>query len=221
MHYFTQDFIDFFSELKNNNNRDWFKQNKTRYEQSVKIPFENFIQDFIFRIQEDDENLITTPKESIFRIYRDIRFSKDKTPFKTHVSAVIVNGGRKNYTTPGIYIEISSDKLNIYSGIYQMSKEQLWKVRSFLSENLKEFELLLNEKKFKRYFGQILGEKNKRLPVEFKSVAEQQPLIANKQFYYIGKADKNKIIRKNLTSHLMQYYFAAKPMNLFFKKALN
>ena len=221
MKYFTQDFIDFFSDLKNNNNRDWFKANKERYEQSVKIPFENFIQDMIFKIQEDDENLIITPKESIFRIYRDIRFSKDKTPYKTHASAVIVNGGRKNYTDPGVYIEISSDKLNFYSGIYQMSKEQIYKVREFIASNLEEFETLISDKTFKKYFGKIEGEKNKRLPIEFKRIMKEQPLIANKQFYYIGKVDIKKILSKNLTDHLMKYYYVAKPINLFLSDALN
>jgi uncharacterized protein (TIGR02453 family) len=221
MQYFAQDFIDFFDELKRNNNRDWFQINKKRYEQSVKIPFENFIQDMIFKIQEDDENLMTTPKESIFRIYRDIRFSNDKTPYKTHASAVIVNGGRKNYTEPGVYIEISSDKLNFYSGIYQMSKEQLWSVREYISSNLKDFENLINDKAFKKYFGKVEGKKNKRLPIEFRQILEKQPLIANKQFYYIGKVDIKKILSKNLTGHLMKYYYAAKPMNQFLSNALH
>ena len=221
MQYFTQDFIDFFDDLKKNNNRDWFNTNKKRYEQSVKLPFENFVQDMIFKIQEDDENLMITPKEAIFRIYRDIRFSKDKTPYKTHASAVIVNGGRKNYTDPGVYIEISSDKLNFYSGIYQMSREQIHKVREFIASNLKEFDQLVNDKTFKKYFGKIEGEKNKRLPIEFKQVIQEQPLIANKQFYYIGKINVKKILSKNLTDYLMKYYYAAKPINSFLSEALS
>lgn len=221
MQYFTQDFIDFFDDLKKNNNRDWFNANKKRYEQSVKLPFENFIQDMIFKIQEDDENLIITPKEAIFRIYRDIRFSKDKTPYKTHASAVIVNGGRKNYTDPGVYIEISSDKLNFYSGIYQMSKEQVYKVREFIASNLKEFDKLINDKTFKKYFGKIEGEKNKRLPIEFKQVLQEQPLIANKQFYYFSEINVKKVLSKNLTDYLMEYYYAAKPINSFLYEALN
>jgi len=220
MQYFTQDFIDFFNELKENNNREWFHANKKRYEQSVKIPFENFIQDMIFKIQEDDENLMTTPKESIFRIYRDIRFSKDKTPYKTQASAVIVNGGRKNYTDPGVYIEVSSSGIKFYGGIYQMSKEQLQNVRESIVSNLDEFNNLISNKDFKKKYGKIQGEQHKRIPAEFKEVYITQPLIANKQFYYFGKIDPKKITSKNLTDHLMKYYHTAKPLNQFFKEAL-
>ena len=220
MSFFTQDFIDFFLELENNNNRDWFQENKKRYEQSVKVPFENFIQDMIYRIKEDDENLIVTPKEAIFRIYRDIRFSKDKTPYKNHVSAVIGNGGRKNTTDPGIYLELSGNYLRFYSGIYEVSKEQLESVRNYISKNLDEFDKLLKEKNFKKTFGSIHGAKNKRLPKEFNEVLEKQPLIANKQFYYFNELDSQKLLSKTLGNSLMKYYYAAKPMNTFLKKAL-
>lgn len=220
MSYFTKDFIVFFKELSSNNNREWFAENKARYEKSVKIPFERFIQDMIFKIQEDDENLMITPKEAIFRIYRDIRFSKDKTPYKTHASAVIVNGGRKNYTTPGIYLELNSSVLRFYGGIYQLSKDQLQKARSYIASNLNEFKELQKERKFKKYFGNILGEKNKRIPKEFANVESIEPLIANKQFYYFTELNINKILNSSLTNDLMKLYFAAKPMNSFLRQAL-
>ena len=166
MGYFDKDFIDFFSELKTNNNREWFAKKKLRYENSVKRPFEYFIQDMIYRIHEDDETLMVTPKECIFRIYRDIRFSKDKTPYKTFASAVIGNGGRKNYTDPGVYLELSSENLRLYSGIYQLSKQQLIKIRDFIASNLDKFNNLLKDKNFKKYFITIRGEQNKKIPKE-------------------------------------------------------
>jgi len=220
MSYFTNDFIKFFEELKQNNNREWFQENKKRYELSVKEPFEAFVQDMIYRIHEDDESIMLTPKEAIFRIYRDIRFSKDKTPYKTHVSAVISNGGRKNYTDPGVYLEVSSEHLRFYSGIYEMSKDQLENVRSFIASNLDEFNTLLKNKTFKKYFGSVRGEQNKRIPKKFNEILSSQPLIANKQFYYFSELEPNKILSKNLPSNLMKFYHAAKPMNLFLKEAL-
>ncbi|MCP5063564.1 MAG: DUF2461 domain-containing protein [Ignavibacteriae bacterium] len=220
MQYFTQDFMDFFIELENNNSREWFHANKKRYEESVKIPFENFIQDMIFRIHEDDENLMITPKEAIFRIYRDIRFSKDKTPYKTHSSAVIVNGGRKNYTDPGVYIEMSSRGIKFYGGIYQMTKDQLQNVRESIVSNLDEFNALINDKDFKKKYGKVQGEQHKRIPKEFKEIHEVQPLIANKQFYFLGKIDSKRILNKNLADHLMKYYFAGKPLGCFLSEAL-
>lgn len=220
MSFFNKDFLDFFNELSKNNNRDWFTKNKERYESSVRKPFENFVQDMIYRIHEDDESLMVTPKECIFRIYRDIRFSKNKTPYKTFTSAVIGNGGRKNYTDPGIYIELSREHLRFYSGIYQLEKEQLQNVRTYISSNLGEFEKLLKDRAFKRYFGTIRGEQNKRIPKEFNEVLERQPLISNKQFYFFTELASERILSKNLSNDLMKYYFAAKPTNNFLKRAL-
>ena len=220
MSYFSQDFLNFFTELEENNNREWFLDNKKRYEESVKKPFEYFVQDMIYRIHEDDENMTCTTKEAIFRIYRDVRFSADKTPYKTHVSAVIGNGGRKNYTDPGSYLELSAHHLRFYSGIYQLSREQLQKVRTFLTSNLDEFEDLLNDKKFKKQFGSIRGEQNKRIDKEFAKSLEKQPLIANKQFYFFAELEPKKILAKNLGENLMKIYFVAKPMNSFLSKAL-
>lgn len=221
MPYFTQDFIDFFGELENNNNRDWFKENKKRYEKSVKEPFNDFVQDMIFRVHEVDETIMITPKEAVFRIYRDIRFSKDKTPYKTYASAVISPGGRKDYTNPGIYLELSAKYIRFYSGIYGMSKEQIRSVRNLIALDLDEFKKLITEKTFKRNFGEVRGEKNKRLPVEFREIVKLQPLIANKQFYYYKEMDPKNILRKNLPNKLMKLYFAAKPVNEFLKYALD
>jgi uncharacterized protein (TIGR02453 family) len=220
MSYFNNDFLEFLKELKNNNNRNWFLDNKKRYEESVKIPFEQFIQDMIYRIHEDDETLMVTPKEAIFRIYRDIRFSKDKTPYKTHVSAVISNGGRKNYSDPGVYLEISAEHMRFYSGIYQLSKDQLENVRRFIISNMDEFNFQLKDKNFRKYFGTIRGEQNKRIPNEFKEAIIKQPLLANKQFYYFSELGSDKILSKNLSATLMRFYHAAKPMNSFLREAL-
>lgn len=220
MNFFNKEFIEFMSELEKNNNREWFTSNKPRYEKFVKIPFENFIQHMIYKFQEIDENLIITPEEAIFRIYRDIRFSKDKTPYKNHVSAIIANGGRKNFRDPGVYIEIKANELNFYSGIYEMTKEQIYSTRSYIVSHLNEFNKLLNEKDFKKYFKTIQGEQNKVLPAEFKEAAKVQPLIANKQFYCFHKLPQNKILSKNLADNLVKLSLIVQPMNDFLKKAV-
>ncbi len=77
MSYFTEEFISFFEELNENNNREWFHSNKKQYEKFVKEPFKQFIEELIYRIQEKEPDLAITAKDAIFRIYRDIRFSKD------------------------------------------------------------------------------------------------------------------------------------------------
>lgn len=221
MSYFSKDFSDFFSELEKNNNKEWFQENKERYLYSVKIPFEIFVQDLINVIHERDDSVIPTAKESLFRIYRDVRFSSDKSPYKTFASAIISAGGKKDYTIPGFYIEFNSTQILIYMGAYFLDSKQLYKVRTSIKNNLEEFEDIINEKKFKRKFGKILGEKNKIIPKEFRETAIAQPLIMNKQFYCHAKLESKKILSDKLVEIIAEHYFVSLPFKDFLIDAIN
>ncbi|VAX28680.1 hypothetical protein MNBD_IGNAVI01-1618 [hydrothermal vent metagenome] len=215
MKYFNQDFIDFFSELSKNNNRDWFNENKQRYIKSVKEPFYYFIEELIQQIHDDDETINITPKEAIFRIYKDVRFSKDKLPYKVFTSAIISPGGRKDFTTPGYYIEMDYNGVRFYGGAHFLDKDQLQNLREHIASNLNEFKRLHGEKMFKKKFGTLLGEQNKRIPKEFKEIIEKEPLIANKQFYYSTELSPNKILSNTLMDTIIKLYFVGKPVNQF------
>ncbi len=219
MAHFSQDFLDFFNELTENNNKEWFDENRKRYEKSVKDTFKAFVQEMIDRLNEFEPITITT-SEAIFRINRDIRFSADKTPYKTQVSAIISPGGKKDKTTPGIYFELSPKDVRVYSGAHMLDKDQLSNVRHYIADNLEEFEKLINEKEFKSKFGEILGEKNKRIPKELEEAAEKQPLIYNKSFYYFTKFDAKTILADDLADKLINYYKVTFGLKDFFTKAL-
>ena len=220
MTYFTQDSLAFLRELKENNNREWFNKNKKRYEQNVKIPFENFVGNLIDSFQPHFESLAITPKDAIFRIYRDVRFSKDKSPYKTKISAIISPGGRKDKTIPGIYIECSTDDVRVYSGLYQLDTKQLKNVRTHISYNLDTFDELISNKVFVQTFGEIRGEKNKRLPKEFLEDAEQQPLLFNKSFYYFTTFKPEIILSDTLTKKVVDTFLIAKPVSEFLFEGL-
>jgi len=220
MSYFTEDFVKFFKQLEKNNNRDWFKKNKSRYEESVKKPFEAFIEEMIRRIHDDDSSINTNPKDSIFRIYRDVRFSPDKRPYKTQTSAIIASGGRKEMREPGHYIELTAKEIRFYGGLYIIEKNDLQMIREYISVNLNKFNRLISDKDFRKVFKNILGEQHKRIPAVFKKAADKQPLLANKQFYFFAKLDSKELTNKKLTDKLMKYYFISKPLNQFFRHAL-
>jgi len=220
MTYFTQDFIAFFEELSENNHKDWFDENRKRYQNSVKKPFESFVNEMILRLQEQEPDLQLTAKEAIFRINRDIRFSKDKTPYKTHTGAGISKGGRKS-PHPGYYLELGPKRIMVGGGIYFLDKEGLQKVRSEIAHAADEFTTLVEDKTFKKRFGDVKGERNKILPAEFKETAQTQPLIANKHFYYMATLEPVHIISPKLPDMLMEYYQTGHPLNGFFKRAMS
>lgn len=221
MAWFTPEYEAFFKELKNNNDRDWFAAEKKRYEKDVKKPFEGFIADMILRMQEEDPECKIAPKDAIFRIYRDTRFAKDKTPYKTQMSAVVGRGGRKETALSGMYLEIGEKHLRFYGGVYQPDKEQLNAIRQEILYNMEEFDQLVNEKQFKKYFTEIQGDKNKRLPAEYAEVLDQQPLIANKQFYYFSNLDPKLITSDKLVESMFELYEVSKPMRHFLHRAIS
>jgi uncharacterized protein (TIGR02453 family) len=222
MSYFTQEFNDFFEQLVLNNQREWFHSHKTDFEKHVKKPFENLVGEIIASIREDDPEMQIEPKEAIFRIHKDVRFSKDKSPYKTHVSAAINQGGRKDMQNPGIYFQLGAEGVMIAGGIYMPNKEAITHIRRMIQVNMDEFQQILEAEDFKSLYGTLRGEQNKIIPKEFKEDVINQPLLANKQFYYMVEyKDVHEILRPDLPDWLMKHYFAGKKMNLFLKEALS
>ena len=145
MTYFTQDYLDFFLEFENNNNKEWFHDNKKRYETSVKKPILTFVEDLIQEMQKHDPEINPNPKKCINRINRDIRFSKDKTPYNTHVWAHIMKGTKEDPYL-GIAFRFSGKASGIMSGYFQPSKERMMDIRTKISLNLEEFQSLKSNK---------------------------------------------------------------------------
>ncbi|MEP7320273.1 MAG: DUF2461 domain-containing protein [Saprospiraceae bacterium] len=221
MAYFEESFIKYFKSLKKNNNKEWFDKNKTLYENKVKKPFEHLVGDIIAKMQKLHPGFHCEIKDAIFRINRDVRFSNDKTPYKTYVSAAIVHGGRKNMVDPGLYIQITQGGLEIVGGVYMPDKEQLHRIRSAVQTQPKQVKKLSEDKKFTNLFGSIKGEKNKVLPPEFKEAAKSEPLIANKQFYFMASyTDDKLILADDLLTFIMKHYETGRPWSDFFTAAL-
>lgn len=221
MVYFTKEFLRFFKDLEKNNNREWFHANKKHYEEFVKIPFEKFVAHMIDKMQAIDPTIVITPKDAIFRIHRDIRFSADKSPYKNHVSAIISKGGRKDMSTPGIYIQANAKEFGIFSGAYSPDKNQIQAIREAIASDLKGFKKLISAKAFVNKFGEIQGEKNKRIPKEFAEIMEQQPLIANKQFYFMASLKGDIVLDPKLPGIVLDHYKASLPVSEFLSSAMN
>ncbi|MGB0869662.1 MAG: DUF2461 domain-containing protein [Flavobacteriales bacterium] len=213
---FTKDILQFLQELEQNNNRDWFHSQKKRYTNSVKEPLKAFTQVLIDEALGEEGYLNQIePKDCIFRINRDIRFSKDKSPYKSNLGVVISPKGKKDNTTPGMYIEISHKHLRLYSGIYTLNKDQLSSVREKIYENTAEFENLISDPVFKKNFGEVRGERNKRIPKPFSEIQESCPYILNKSFYYFKEYAAETILKTNVVEVLLKDYSKAESLNRF------
>jgi uncharacterized protein (TIGR02453 family) len=220
MSYFQKEYLDFFKELAANNHKEWFDANRKRYEQFVKAPFNIFIADLIKEVQKVDAKVQVEPKHCITRINRDIRFSKDKTPYKLHMSAIISAGGKKDKSYPGMYVEASPEHFRIYGGAYELTTAQTSDLRHAIAADLKLFKQLMNDSEFIAAFGTVRGEKAKRLPANLQSAAEIEPLIFNKNMYHFAELSPDIILSNYLMDEVMKHYRAALPLQRFLEKAL-
>ncbi|MDZ7878429.1 MAG: DUF2461 domain-containing protein [Saprospiraceae bacterium] len=217
-----QSYFDFFAELAQNNDRDWFLAQKKRYESVAKEPFLALVEQIVVSLNDSEPDLSLIPvKQMLFRINRDARFSKDKRPYKEHLSASIGRFGTKDKLYPGHYLQLSAGESMIAGGAYFFEeKETLLRVRRYISDNAETFAALINDKNFKQKWGKINGKQNKRMPEEFKQALESQPLIANTQFYWAARIDKTLAMRPDFVNILRGYFEAAQPLNEFLRAAI-
>jgi uncharacterized protein (TIGR02453 family) len=221
MKYLSKDFFRFFEELENNNNKEWFDANRSRYEGDVKVPFRALVQAITDRLVADLPEINREVPKAVFRINRDIRFSKDKTPYKNHASAVFARKGTKDEEYPALYIHIGSKEKFMGGGSYMTNKETLQKIRQEIYYNPEEFKKLINSKDFKGLYGEIKGEKNKVLTPDYKEFAAEQPLIANKAFYYSTPLTQKDVLADGFDELVYKQFKPAIKFNRFLWRAIN
>jgi uncharacterized protein (TIGR02453 family) len=221
MSYFSKDFLQFFTELEKNNTKEWFDENRKRYETSVKKQLHGFVDEMIGRIHAEEPEVMIMAKDAVTRINRDIRFSPDKTPYNTHIGAVISKAGRKDKTVPGVFLRFEPQGLFVFGGAHGIDSKQIMKIRTAIAEDPKAFMKLIQEKDFVNKFGELKGEQSKRIPKEFAQIVKQYSVIANKAFYYVGKIEAEKITDPKLPEFVMDYVRTARPVKDFLVEALN
>ena len=221
MAFFSPDYLQFFIELAGNNNKDWFDLNRKRYEQNVKKPFADFIQHIIKSLATNDSSFEGLEvKDCVFRINRDIRFSKDKTPYKMMCSAVVTPAGKKSKAVNGVYIELGPEHMRVYGGVYEIDKEDLETVRDAIAQDISKFQKAYKNARFVKTFGEILGDKNKISPPHLRDSAAIEPLIFNKQWYFYTQFEPETILQENLDEIVLNCYEAGRPVESFFNELI-
>ncbi len=220
--FFKQDFLHFFMELAPNNHKDWFDINRKRYETSIKEPFKHFVTHIIQELSKKDPAFKELEaKDCIFRINRDIRFSKDKQPYKLQVSAIVTPGGKKSREVNGVYFELGPEKLRVYGGIFDIDKEDLMLVREGIAKDLEGFKKAYTDPKFVETFGELIGNKNKIIAKDLKEAAAKEALIFNKQWYFYTEFEPETILSDNLDQIILDCYDAGRPVENFFNKLIS
>lgn len=211
--------IDFISKLKNNNNRDWFNANKNDF-LVAKSDFEMVVNRLISKIHKFDPEIGTlAAKDCVFRIYRDVRFSKDKSPYKTNMGGFIAKGGRKGMSA-GYYLHIDTDQAFIAGGMYMPPADILKKIRQEIMYNIDEFKSIISASSFVKYFGQIEGEKLKRPPKDFPSDFADIDLLKFKSYTVMHPVTTEKILAPDFENYTANVFKEMYELNSFLNKAI-
>jgi uncharacterized protein (TIGR02453 family) len=209
--------FEFLSELKKNNDRDWFLRNRARYDE-VKLNHESFVQAVIDEISLFDPILKgLEAKTCIYRIYRDIRFSNDKTIYKTHLGAFIVRGGRKyGDRFAGYYVHIEpGNNSMIAGGAYIPPAPWLSAIREKIDEQGDKLLKIINNKDFIRTFGALEGEKLKSAPKGFPKDHKYIELLKMKSFLVVKMISDKEVITERCFGTIINASRIMKPLNDF------
>lgn len=210
--------IQFLKQLEKNNNREWFNANKHLYE-AAKADFENFVDGLIKAISKFDKSVEgLKAKDCTFRIYRDVRFSKNKAPYKNNMGAYLAAGGRKSMK-PGYYIHMQPGKSFVAGGAYMPEGPVLAAIRQEIDYNLKEFQGILKKKSFSKYFKKLDGETVKTTPKGYEKDHPAIEFLKHKDFLATHNLKDDQLMAKNAISYVGKCFEAMKPFNDFLARA--
>jgi uncharacterized protein (TIGR02453 family) len=215
-----QTILNFLNELKINNNRDWFNENRDQYVHA-KSNFENLINRLIPAIYQFDPEIGSiSAKQCVFRIFRDVRFSKDKSPYKTNMGGFIARGGRKGGYA-GYYIHIDPEQSFIAGGLHMPQPDILKKARQEILYNIDEFKAILNKPSFINTFGEIQGEQLKRPPKDFPADFPDIDLLKFKGYTVIHSVENKTLLKDDFENYALHIFREMYPLNHFLNKALS
>jgi uncharacterized protein (TIGR02453 family) len=179
---FTPEAITFFRGLERNNHRDWFQPRKQIYEQKVKGPMIELVDALNQKMMTFAPDYITDPEKAIYRIYRDVRFSADKTPYKTHIAASFFRHGTPKHGGAGYYFSVAAKEVEVAGGIYMPPTDCLLSVRQHLAQQHEQFRRISSSRPIRTLFGGVQGEQLARVPKGFPADHPAADLLKHKQF---------------------------------------
>jgi uncharacterized protein (TIGR02453 family) len=213
--------FDFLSGLTENNNREWMETHRLQYV-VARAEFELIVDYLIMEISAFDSAVQgLSPKECIFRLNRDIRFSSDKSPYKTHFGAYIAEGGRKSERA-GYYIHLQpKDSSLLGGGMYMPSGEALKKVRQEVDYNSSELKKIVSERLFKDYFGRVQGDHLKTAPKGYPTDHPNIEFLKLKSYFVLHNVTDEEALAPGFLKKAVRVFMAMQPFNDFLNVAVS
>lgn len=220
--HFSSATFDFLDELAANNSRDWFEANKHRYEDEVRTPALSFIESMAPHLARIAPHFRADARKmggSLMRVYRDTRFSRDKTPYKTNIGIQFRHEAGKDVHAPGYYVHISVHEVFLGAGIWHPEAEPLAKIRQHIVDRPEAWATARDDARFRRFFN-LDGDSLKRAPKGFPADHPEIGDIRRKDFIGISELSTDAILQAHFIDQCAEQFAAATPFMRFLCRGL-
>src|SRR5579864_3482689 len=217
---FSPEALTFLRALKRNNRREWFQPRKEKYEVMIKLPMMDLVNSLNQEFARFAPDYITPPEKAVYRIYRDTRFSHDKTPYKTHIAAIFPRYTAVKREGAVFYLHFTEKELLAFGGVYMPEPDELLAYRTLLQERHAELEKILREKRLRRTLGELQGEQLSRMPKGFPLDHPAEALLRHKQWYLETTLPAEVLTSPRLLPELASHFEIMAPMIEFLNSAI-
>jgi uncharacterized protein (TIGR02453 family) len=217
---FTSESLRFLRALKRNNRREWFAAHRDDYEAHVRQPMAEIVTRLADDFRAFGPEFVANPKTSIYRIYRDVRFSENKAPYKTHVAANFPARGLPKHEGAGLYFHVSPDEVWIGGGMYAPQRPQLHAVREHIAANPRRLRTLIESPSFRRDVGRLEGERLQRVPRGFSKDHEAAEYLKYRQFLAGREFEPALATSPKFYSSLLTVFKRVAPVTRFLNEPL-
>jgi uncharacterized protein (TIGR02453 family) len=212
---FTPEALRFLRQLKRHNDRLWFSEHKETYEQDVKSPMVELVAALGREMLRYAPEMMVEPSRVIYRIYRDIRFSPDKRPYKTHIAAVFTPEGIPKHAGASFYFHVSPEEVLIAGGVYMPGSTELLAIRSYIAGHHEQLREIVSKGAFRKLFGELEGERLSRPPKGFASDHPAIDLLRYKQFLVSATHPSMLAESRELYSEINRHFQTMMPLVRF------
>jgi uncharacterized protein (TIGR02453 family) len=216
---FSPDAISFLRALKRNNRREWFQPRKEKYEALIKAPMLEMVAALNEELAKFAPDYVTPPEKAVYRIYRDTRFSPDKTPYKTHIAAIFPRHSAIKREGAVFYLHFTEKEVLAFAGVYSPDRDELLAYRTLLQEHHSELQEILSNKALRKTVGALQGEQLSRMPKGFPVDHPAEGLLRQKQWYLESTLDVKLLTSSKLVPELAKRFALMAPMVEFLNRA--
>jgi uncharacterized protein (TIGR02453 family) len=207
---FPPEALTFLRGLTRNNRREWFQPRKHIYEAKVKAPMIDLVEALNVELRKFAPGHLNEPKKAIYRIYRDTRFSADKTPYKTHIAAIFPRRGQEKHVSAGLYCGVSLEGIEVAGGLYRPGPLELLAIRTWLADRHAEFRTAAAGPR--KLMGALQGESLRRIPKGFDAAHPASDLLRMKQWLYYTTLNADLITSPQLFGEIVKRFRVMMPV---------